>query len=147
MVDPLPQYEIEFYEDDQDREPALAFMQSLSRAIRRAIGVAINEVLQYLGPDVVGTDFGKSLGKGLYEFRLDQDAEQILRRAGKKAKPERDEERILLRVFFHPHGKKVVLLLSGYDKGKHTSAPYQNEQIAAARKLLEHWKQRQKTRR
>ena len=78
---------------------------------------------------------------------VDQDAEQILRRAGKKAKPERDEERILLRVFFHPHGKKVVLLLSGYDKGKHTSAPYQNEQIAAARKLLEHWKQRQKTRR
>jgi hypothetical protein len=58
-------------------------MRSLTGPKRGAIGVAINEFLRYLGPDVVRTDFGKSLGEGLYEFRVDQDAEQILRKAGK----------------------------------------------------------------
>jgi hypothetical protein len=53
----IPLYEIEFYEDDQGREPALAFMRSLTGPKRRAIGVAINEFLRYLGPDVVRTDF------------------------------------------------------------------------------------------
>jgi hypothetical protein len=142
-----PVYEIEFYEDDGGHEPALAFMQSLTGPKRRAIGIAINEFLRYLGPDVVGTDFGKNLGGGLFEFRVDQDAEQILRKARKAARPEPEEEKILLRVFFHPHGKKLILLLSGYDKAEHPSKPYQNAQIEEARKLLKHWKERAKARR
>ena len=117
-----PVYQIEFYEDDQGHEPALAFMQSLPGAKRRAIGVAINEFLRYLGPDVVRTDFGKSLGEGLYEFRVDQDAEQILRKAGKAPRREPEQEKILLRVFFHPHGSKLLLLLSGYVLGDHPKA-------------------------
>jgi hypothetical protein len=139
-----PPYEIEFYEDENGNEPALAFMQSLAPVKRRAIGVAINEFLAYLGPDVVKTDFGKALGSGLYEFRVDQDAEQILRKAGKDARPEKVEARILLRVFFHPHGNKLVLLLSGYDKGEHSSKPYQNAEIEKARSMLKHWKARNK---
>jgi hypothetical protein len=141
---PDPPYEIEFYVDDLGREPALAFMQSLTAFKRRAIGVALNEFLRYLGSDVVRTDFGKSLGGGLYEFRVDQDAEQILRKAGKDPRPEPEEGKILLRVFFHPHGKKLILLLSGYDKGEHTSRAYQNAQIEEARRLLSHWKEREK---
>lgn len=139
-----PKYEIEFYEDDQGREPALAFMRSLSGVKRRAIGVALREVLEHLGPDVCSTDYGKNLGGGLYEFRVDQDAEEILRKAGKDPRPEAEEAKILLRVFFHAHGRKLLLLLSGYDKAEHDSKPYQNAQIEAARKLLNHWKQREK---
>jgi hypothetical protein len=139
-----PPYEIEFYVDDVGREPALAFMQSLAPLKRRAIGVALNEFLRYLGPEVVRTDFGKSLGGGLYEFRVDQDAEQILRKAGKDPRPEPEEGKILLRVFFHPHGNKLILLLSGYDKGEHPSKTYQNAQIEEARRLLSRWKERQK---
>src|SRR5579871_5838724 len=75
-----PPYELEFYVDDGSHEPVLAFMRSLSPLKRRAIGVALHEFLGHLGPDVVRTDFGKSLGGGLYEFRVDQDAEQILRK-------------------------------------------------------------------
>jgi hypothetical protein len=112
---------------------------------RRAIGVALNEFLRHLGPDVVHTDFGKSLGRGLYEFRVDQDAEQILRKAGKSPRAELETGKILLRVFFHPHGKKLVLLLSGYDKGERTSRAHQNAQIEEARRLLKHWKERAKT--
>jgi putative component of toxin-antitoxin plasmid stabilization module len=142
--DDSPKYEIEFYEDDQGREPALTFMQSLSRVKRSAIGVALNEVLRYMGPDVASTDYGKNLGGGLFEFRIDQDAEQILRKAGKGAKPESEESKILLRVFFHAHGRKLILLLSGYDKAEHPSKPHQNKQIEDARKLLNRWKQLQK---
>jgi hypothetical protein len=141
-----PPYELEFYVDDGGHEPALAFMQSLSPLKRRAIGVALNEFLGHMGPDVVRTDFGKSLGGALYEFRVDQDAEQILRKAGKDARPELDEGKILLRVFFHPHGKKLILLLSGYDKGERTSRAYQNAQIEEARRLLSRWKEREKAR-
>jgi putative component of toxin-antitoxin plasmid stabilization module len=139
-----PHYEIEFYEDDDGNEPALAFMRSLSGVKKRAIGVALNEVLQHLGPNVAEGNFGRNLGGGLYEFRLDQDAEQILRRSGKEPKREPDEGKILLRVFFHPHGNKLILLLSGYDKGERTSKAHQQEEIDAARKLLGHWKERSK---
>jgi len=139
-----PEYEIEFYEDDQGREPARAFMKALAPPKRRAIGVAINEVLEHLGPNVAGTDYGRNLGRGLYEFKVGEDAEQILRKAGKDPKPEPDEGKILLRVFFHAHGSKLILLLSGYDKAEHPSKPHQNKQIEEARKLLKHWKERQK---
>jgi len=135
------EYEVEFYEDEHGHEPAKAFMQSLSPVKRRAIGVALHEVLAHLGPDVVRTDYGKNLGGGLYEFRVDQDAEQILRKAGKDPRPEPDEGKILLRVFFHAHGKKIILLLSGYDKGERTSKFHQNSEIEAARKLLKRWKE------
>jgi hypothetical protein len=139
-----PPYQVEFYEDDAGNEPALAFMRSLPGMKKRAIGVAINEVLQYLGPDVAEGNFGRNLGGGLYEFRLDQDAEQILRRSGKKPRPERDRLKILLRLFFHPHGKKLLLLLSGYDKGERPSRGHQQEQIDEARKMLSRWKEREK---
>jgi hypothetical protein len=111
---------------------------------KRAIGVAINEVLQYLGPDVADGNFGRNLGGGLYEFRLDQTAEQILRRSGKQPKPERGEGKILLRLFFHPHGRRILLLLAGYDKAERPSKGHQQEQIDTARSMLNRWRQRAK---
>lgn len=119
-------------------------MRSLPGVKRRAIGVAINEVLQYLGPDVAEGNFGRNLGGGLYEFRLDQDAEQILRRSGRRARPERDRGKILLRVFFHPHGDKLLLLLCGYDKGERPSKGHQQDQIDEARRMLNRWKERER---
>ncbi|MDQ3264463.1 MAG: hypothetical protein M3Y59_12500 [Myxococcota bacterium] len=81
-----PTYEIEFYEDKDGNEPALAFMRALNPLKKRAIGVAISEVLQYEGPNVANGNMGRNLKGGLYEFKLDQNAEQILRRRGKGAK-------------------------------------------------------------
>jgi hypothetical protein len=141
--DDVPAYQLEFYEDELGHEPALAFMRSLDGLSRRAIGVALHEVLEYLGPDVAAGNFGKNLGGGLYEFRLDQNAEQILHRKGKEARCEPEKGKILIRVFFHPHGSKLLLLLSGYDKLKHSSANYQQKQIQHARKLLKNWVKRQ----
>jgi len=142
-----PPYEIEFYEDEDGNEPALTFMRSLEPLKKRAIGVAINEVLQYEGPAVAEGNMGESLGGGLYEFRLDQNAEQILRRKGKAPKPEPEKGKILLRLFFHPHGNKLLLLLCGYDKGERPSKSHQQEQIQAARTLLSRWKERERAKR
>jgi hypothetical protein len=50
---------------------------------------------------------------------------------------------ILLRVFCHAHGKKVVLLLAGYDKGKEPSAKRQNAEIKRAKQRLTRWKAQQ----
>lgn len=142
-----PPYEVEFFEDDDGREPALEFMRSLPPFKKRAIGVALNEVLAYEGPNVASGNMGRSLGDGLYEFRLDQNAEQILRRRGKTARREVEKGKILLRVFFHPHGDKLILLLSGYDKGEQPSKAHQQKEIGEARKLLKRWRQREEARR
>jgi hypothetical protein len=139
-------YEIEFYEDDDGNEPALTFMRSLPPLKRRAMGVAINEVLRFDGPGVAEGNMGRNLGQGLYEFRLDQNAEQILRRKGKAAKPESEKGKILLRLFFHPHGDRLILLLCGYDKGEQPSKQHQQAEIESARKLLKRWQSSEKAR-
>ena len=70
----------------------------------------------------------------MFEFRLDQDAAQVLARKGKRARREADESsKILLRVFCHAHGDRIVLLLGGYDKGERPSARHQQAQIELAR--------------
>jgi putative component of toxin-antitoxin plasmid stabilization module len=102
------------------------------------------EVLQHEGPRVVTTNFGKTIGGGIFEFRLDQDAAQVLARKGKEAKEDEVEPaRILLRVFCHAHGDRIVLLLAGYDKGERPSARYQQAQISLARARLKAWRARQ----
>jgi hypothetical protein len=85
-------------------------------------------------------------GASLLEFRIDQGAAQILRKAGKDPRPEPDPGKVLLRVFFHAHGTKLILLLSGYDKGERPSKIHQNAQIEQARQYLKRWKERAKSR-
>jgi hypothetical protein len=45
-------------------------------------------------------------------------------------------EPILLRVFFCTAGRKIILLVSGYDKARDPSDRRQQREIARARKLL-----------
>ena len=137
-------YTLEFYEDEEGHQPVLDWLRRLPPRKRRAIGVAMFEILQHEGPHVVGTNFGKGLGGGLFEFRLDQDAAQVLARKGRIARPETaDASRILLRVFCHAHGDRIVLLLGGYDKGDRPSTRHQQSQIELSRTRLRDWKARQ----
>jgi ribosome-binding protein aMBF1 (putative translation factor) len=48
-------------------------------------------------------------------------------------------EKILLRVFVYFHGDRVILLLSGYDKGDDPSERKQQKEIQEARKYLTEW--------
>ncbi len=123
-------YGLEFYEDERGDKPVLRWIrEDLTRPQRAALGRAMRDVLEEKGIGVCGTEFGKQLGKGLFEFRLRRSAEE----AG---------ERILLRVFCHAYGNRIVLLLGGYDKGADPSPRRQDEEIALARHRLADWRRR-----
>jgi phage-related protein len=117
-------YEIEFYEDSAGRKPCLEWIRELDARERRVLGTALREILQQQGINVCSSPFGKQLGEGLFEFRLREDS-------------------LLLRVFCHAYGNQIVLLLSGYDKGKDPGSRRQQREIAEARKRLSAWRQRQ----
>ncbi len=127
---PVATYELEFYEDERGDSPVLRWIrEELTRTQRAALGRAMRDVLQEKGVGVCGTEFGRHLGKGLFEFRL--------RRSVEKA-----DESILLRVFCHAYGNRIVLLLGGYDKGADPSRRRQDVEIAVARHRLADWRRR-----
>lgn len=130
-------WELEFYQDENGREPCRSWIQELSREKRLAIETALEHVLAVRGLDVVETEFGKALGKGLYEFRLRWTAKEVAEKVGAVlSETPRESESILLRVFFCTAGRKIVLLLSGYDKGVDGGGRRQDAEIARARKYL-----------
>ena len=89
------------------------------------------------GLDVCGTEWGKQLGEGLFEFRVRHTAAETASMFGNDENGlPRQKERILLRVFCHAYGNRIVLLLSGYDKGDDPSEKRQAKEIKKARKLL-----------
>ncbi|MBI5068929.1 MAG: hypothetical protein HZB56_11885 [Deltaproteobacteria bacterium] len=134
----MDRYELEFYEDANGDQPVLRWLrEELSPAKRRALGHAMGEILQELGVGVCGTEFGKQLGGGLFEFRLRRDLSEIAPVVAAEA------GKILLRVFCHAHGDKLVLLVGGYDKGEHPSPRRQNAEIELARARLGDWRLRQ----
>jgi hypothetical protein len=53
-------------------------------------------------------------------------------------------EAVLLRVFVHFYGDKVILLLGGYDKGANPKPRRQQREIAEARRLLAQFKDRRR---
>lgn len=139
-------FELESYADASGAQPVLRWLrEELSPTQRRAIGVAMAEILQVEGVGVCRGAYGKQLGDGLFEFPLRHDAGEILRSVGKPAHDERRGERILLRVFCHAHGDRLILLLGGYDKSADTSAKRQQREIAEARRRLADFRRRQRS--
>jgi len=141
-----PAWTLEFFEE-KGREPVLEFLRGLDELKEQALAAALSNVLAYEGIGVCGSSWGKWIpgAPGIFEFRVRHDAATILRERGLPV-PE-DIERgsnILLRVFCHAHGNKLVLLLAAYDKGKEPSAKRQNTEIARAKQRLTFWKAQQK---
>lgn len=127
-------WEVEFYEDENGRQPAREFLLGLTSAKRAALIAAIEAILRPQGLDVCRSEYGKPLGQGLYEFRVRHDEKTIRRKAGGSGGVAGGE--VLLRVFFTAYGDRVVLLLGGYDKGVDPSARRQSREIDQARKRL-----------
>ena len=144
-------YTLEFYADDDGREPAAVFIDKLEPHKRAALLAALQEILAQHGKDVCNTEYGKNLGKSLFEFRLRHTYDEIAAQhpdAASIAPPSRDRNaEVLLRVFFHPHGDKLILLLSAYDKGRHASRKRQDNEIKRARKFLADFKRGRSPRR
>ncbi len=131
-------WEVEFYADERGREPCREWADDLSPQKRAAFTAAVRLVLARRGLDVVETEYGKALGNGLYEFRVRWTAAEIRHKV--EGLPSGDvggaPEAVVLRVFFCIAGRKVILLLSGYDKARDPSGRRQQREIARARKLL-----------
>ncbi|WP_249010885.1 type II toxin-antitoxin system RelE/ParE family toxin [Conexibacter sp. DBS9H8] len=137
MSDTPPRYALEFYTDEAGDEPVLRWLrEELSPFQPRALGVAMAEILQVEGIGVCQRGYGKQLGGGLFEVRLRHDAAEILKIVGKPFRVEPAGERILLRVFCHAHGDRLILLLGGYDKGADPSPRRQQREIEIARSRL-----------
>ena len=135
---------VEFFEDDTGRQPAREWLQSLGSDKRAAAIAAIEVYLEDFGLDVCETEHGKHLGTGLFEFRIRHDETIIRGKAGQISGGKRSE--VLLRIFCHAHGQKIVLLLGGYDKGVASSKRRQDREIEIARGRLRSFKLQKKRR-
>jgi len=140
--EPQPGYTIEFFRGTDGSEPVRRFIDSLTNDKRDALLAALTKILARHGLEVCRSEWGKQLGGGLAEFRLRHDEREILARddVPESDLPKPSPEKILLRVFFHAHGKRVILLLSGYDKGARPSARHQHREIERARAHLKEWR-------
>ena len=102
---------------------------------------AITHVLERQGLALASTPWLTALGQGLYKFRVRHDAATIESMYGAAGAPtSRAPGKILLRLFVHFHGDRIVLLLHGYNKGKDNSSTRQNKEIQRAHKMLRAWK-------
>jgi hypothetical protein len=142
-----PAWTLEFYEEG-GHEPVLDFLRGLDEFKEQSLAAALRNVLAYEGIGVCASSWGKWVqgAPGIFEFRVRHDAATILRERGLPVPEQLSETHIdiVLRVFCHAHGEKVVLLLAGYDKGKEPSAKRQNAEIKRAKQRLMRWKNQQK---
>jgi len=123
--------------------PFKRFIDDLSDVKFIALDTAIERVLSARGIGLAGTEWLKPLGKGLYEFRVRHDADEIAHMFGEDApKVTGPATSVLLRVFVHFHGERKVLLLGGYDKGVNPSSRRQQREIAGARRRLARFRER-----
>jgi putative component of toxin-antitoxin plasmid stabilization module len=132
------EWDVEFYADEQGREPCREWADDLSPQKRAAFIEAVRLVLARRGLGVVESEYGKALGGGLYELRVRWSAAEI-RHKVQGLSPDnvgKAPEKIMLRVFFCTSGRKIILLMSGYDKAKDASDRRQEREIAKARRLL-----------
>jgi|SRR5215469_10565487 len=136
-------WHVEFYSNDRGREPCREWADRLSPQKRAAFGAAVRLVLTRRGLDVVETEYGRALGEGLYEFRVRWTESEIRHKLEQlpPADVGRAPEAIMLRVFFCTAGRRVILLLSGYDKSRDSSDRRQRPEIGRARKLLKAYRE------
>ena len=76
-------YTLEFYEDDRGDKPVLRWIrEGLTPTQRYELGQAMREQLQEKGVGVCATEYGKQLGKGLFEFTYEDPDRFVLKTPG-----------------------------------------------------------------
>ena len=132
----MPEWSIEYFDRGFER-----FYLALNSYEQAVVEAALTTVLAAHGIAVFDGGWGKPLGGGLYEFRIQRSLEAI--RTLGRAEPPTEAgagARVSIRVFCTFHGDKIVLLLHGYDKGRDPSARRQQREIARARAMLTKWR-------
>lgn len=136
-------WSVEFFEDDAGRRPVEAWLDGLTDQQFAAADAAITWVLAAHGIGLLNTKWLTHIDRGLYEFRIRHSASQIIGMyASAGEERPRGPDPILLRIFVTFHGKRVVLLLHGYDKGSDDSRRRQQSEIHEAKRRLKQWRTR-----
>jgi len=148
---PAARFTLTYYRTPDGDEPARRWIfDKLDASKRRAVVMALQHILAERGLAVCATEFGRHLGQGLFEFRLRYEEAALTRRLHLVASLSPDASRrdpVLLRVFSHAHGQRVILLLAGYDKGADPSRKRQQREIDVARRRLADFQARERARR
>jgi len=133
-------FTLEYYRTADGDQPVRRWIDhDLSAAQRKAVMAALKYLLAAEGIGICASEYGRHLGRGLFELRIRQDERTILTRAGLPTHAKTPRASILLRVFCHAMGERVILLLGGYDKGGDPSPRRQNREIAPVRqRLIDH---------
>lgn len=120
-------------------------MKGLTDYERTVLQAAVDLVLARRGISVCESSWGKSLGGGLFEFRVRKSLHALHSETGRahSIRTPGDDREVLLRLFCTFYGTKIVLLLSGYDKRSDASRRRQQAEIAHARRLLKSWQRAQ----
>ncbi len=135
---------IDFWEDDDGNKPVLNWIKNdLTPTQRRALGSAMRHVLQQHGLDVCDGHWGSWVETNIAEFRLHMTGEEVVNAGWATADQIDTSETVFLRVFFHAHGDKIILLLEGYDKGAAPAKSIQTEKIKIAKLRLTAWRLRE----
>ena len=117
------------------------FYLSLTPVTQAVVEAAISAVLAERGIDAFDGGWGKSLGGGLWEFRIQRSLSSISSLSGVEVPMVSDSgRRVSIRIFCTFYGDRIVLLLGGYDKGRDPSHRRQQREIARARAALKRWK-------
>ncbi len=133
----------ESFQADDGTMPFEQFVNGLSDLKFMALDAALDRVLSVRGIDLVRTEWVSPLGEGLHEFRVRHDTDEVAHMfGGDPPQVAAPPETVLLRVFVHFYGDKMILLLGGYDKGKDPKQRRQQREIAEARRLLAQFKDR-----
>lgn len=134
-------WKIEFYEDVQGRRPVEKWIDGLSDQKAEAVILALQEVLAVNGINLASGAWLRSLGSGLFEFRIRHSKNEIqaMYKTANRGLAG-GAQAILLRIFVAFEGQKLIVLLGGYDKGKNDKQSFQQAQIEIARKRLRDWK-------
>jgi len=131
-------FDLQYYRTANGDDPVRRWIDhDLSPAQRRAVMAALRYLLATEGVGICASEYGRHLGRGLFELRIRHDERTILKKAGLADQAETTRANVLLRVFCHATGDRIVLLLGGYDKGGDPSPRRQAREIALARRRLE----------
>jgi hypothetical protein len=139
-----PAWTVEVWEDDAGHSPFGSWFARLQEYDQAVVDAVIRHVVVRLGTDVCKTEWGKPLGRGLYEVRIRRSLNVVLGwgRSGDEEPDEAEggDRTVLLRLFCTFYGSRIVLLFQGYDKGRDPSDKRQRREIAKARRFLEQWR-------
>ena len=130
-------FTLEYHRTADGDQPVRRWIDhDLSAAQRKAVMAALKYLLATGGIGICASEYGRHLGRGLFELRIRHDEQTIIKKAGLPIAAQTPRADVLLRVFCHAKGDRVILLLGGYDKGGDPSPRRPAREIEVARRRL-----------